>query len=95
MSRDMAMSNACCDGRAGRVAGFLALAATPCFAGMALYTGPLDGAPLICSMSLLGGMAPMYLLMALFHAAPWVRLTERHVAQAQHTLRCRAAENQR
>jgi hypothetical protein len=62
---------------------------------MALYTGPLDGAPLICSMSMLGGMAPMYLLMALFHAAPWMRLAERHVAQAQHAWRCRAAENRR
>ena len=72
-------SDACCDGRAGSLAGLLAFAAPPCFLGLALYTGPMDGAPLICSMSLLSGMAPMYLLMALFHAAPWVLLAERCV----------------
>ena len=94
MSREPA-PDACCDGRAGSLAGFLAFAATPCFGGMALYTGPMEGAPLICSMSMLGGMAPMYLLMALFHAAPWVRLAERHVAQAQHRWHCRTAQNQR
>ena len=27
-----------------------------------------------------GGMAPMYALMALFHAAPWVRLVGRQPA---------------
>jgi hypothetical protein len=95
MSRDTTPSDGHCDGKAGGVAGFLALAATPCFVVMALCTGPLDDAPLICSMSPFGGMAPMYLLMALFHAAPWMRLVERCVAEAQHAWRCRATENQR
>jgi hypothetical protein len=56
----------------------LSLAAAPTFAIMALVTavsgGPLDA---ICSASPLGGMAPMYLLMAAFHTAPWLRLLSR------------------
>ena len=58
---------------------FLSLAAAPTFATMALLTavggGPLD---MLCSAapgaSPLTGMVPMYLLMAAFHSAAWLRL---------------------
>lgn len=59
--------------------GRLHLAATPTFAAMALLTSVAGGGshdPL-CSVSgasMLTGMVPMYLLMSLFHAAPWLRL---------------------
>ena len=46
---------------ARRLAGWLALAATPTFAGMAVLT------------ALLGGMVPMYLLMSAFHAGAWLQ----------------------
>ena len=58
----------------------LSLAAAPTFAIMALLTGVLGGgAPdVLCSAaqdaSPLSGMAPMYLLMSVFHAAPWLEL---------------------
>ncbi|WP_225769822.1 hypothetical protein [Inquilinus sp. Marseille-Q2685] len=62
-------------------AGWLHLAATPTFAFMALVTGLSGGeADVLCSaagLSPLGGMVPMYLLMSVFHAAPWLRLTAR------------------
>ena len=46
---------------------------------MALLTGVGGGPPdLFCSAahgaSPLSGMAPMYLLMSAFHAAPWLKL---------------------
>lgn len=54
-------------GRRGR-ADWLSLAAAPTFAAMALLTAMTgtahDGA----------GMPTMYLLMALFHLAPWLKL---------------------
>lgn len=59
------------------MAGWLALAAAPTFAGMALLTSggaadmrclsAPDGSPL-------NGMALMYLLMSVFHATPWLKL---------------------
>ena len=62
-----------------RAANWLSLAASPTFALMALQTICFgDGqADLLCSTvgaSPLGGMVPMYLLMAAFHATPWLRL---------------------
>ena len=58
------------------VADSLSLLAAPTFAAMALVTAigasPLDA---FCSGSPLGGMAPMYLLMSFFHAAPWFRFS--------------------
>lgn len=53
----------------------LSLAAAPVFATMALLTwasGATD--PLCGGGSALRGMVPMYLLMGLFHATPWLKL---------------------
>ena len=63
-------------GVARAAAEWLGLAATPTFATMALVTAALGGAEPLCSAhgSLIGGMAPMYLLMSAFHAGPWLRL---------------------
>ena len=59
---------------------WLGLAAAPTFAIMALLTGVLGGGPqdMLCSaardVSSLSGMVPMYLLMSVFHLAPWLKL---------------------
>jgi hypothetical protein len=66
-------------------ADWLCLSAAPTFATMALLTGVLGGGPpyLLCSAvqdsSPLSGMILMYLLMSVFHSAPWVKLMSRHV----------------
>ncbi|MHC4052852.1 hypothetical protein [Bradyrhizobium sp. 25ACV] len=64
---------------ARHLAKWLALAATPTFAIMAVLTTVrgADAADLLCAAgqgSLLGGMVPMYLLMSAFHSAAWLRL---------------------
>jgi hypothetical protein len=59
--------------------GWLSLAATPTFVVMTLLSGPPSG-PLggLCAVqSPFDGMATMYALMAVFHAAPWLRLVAR------------------
>ncbi|MDT8757542.1 hypothetical protein MZO42_02425 [Sphingomonas psychrotolerans] len=58
-----------------RAADWLTLAAAPAFALMALLAA-LDHSPaaMLCGGARVGGMAAMYLLMSLVHAAPWLRL---------------------
>ncbi|MCK1741729.1 hypothetical protein IVA80_12805 [Bradyrhizobium sp. 139] len=64
---------------ARHLARWLALAATPTFAIMAVVTAMLGNgaADMLCTAghgSVLGGMVPMYLLMSAFHASAWLRL---------------------
>ncbi len=64
------------------IAKWLHLAATPTFAVIALSMLVLDGGPpnSLCGGAggfALDGMAPMYLLMAVFHLAPWLTLVVR------------------
>jgi hypothetical protein len=59
--------------------GWLSLAATPTFVVMMLLSGPASGG--LCAVrSPFDGMAAMYALMAVFHAAPWLRLLARRPA---------------
>jgi hypothetical protein len=64
-------------------ADWLCLAAAPTFAVMALLTGVQSSGPpdIFCSAmhdaSPLGGMVPMYVLMAAFHLSPWLKLISR------------------
>ena len=62
-----------------RKADWLALAACPTFAAMALVTAVSGDSAMsmICTpghgVSLITGMVPMYALMSVFHVAPWLR----------------------
>ena len=59
------------------MAEWLSLAAAPTFALMALLTKVLGGDMLCSAASPLSGMVPMYLLMSVFHASPWLKLIAR------------------
>ncbi len=58
---------------------------------MALLTAVIGGGamemrcPAPPVTALLGGMAPMYLLMSAFHAAPWLRLMSCRRSRANET----------
>ncbi len=64
-------------------ANWLCLAAAPAFVIMALLTGVSGGGqmgmtcPMAQDASPLSGMVPMYLLMSVFHSAPWLKLIAR------------------
>lgn len=69
------------DGRFG-LPEWLHLAATPTFALMALLTAVSGEAHSMTCLGMAGstpleGMGLMYLLMGVFHAAPWLRLASR------------------
>lgn len=72
-------------GRATALGGanWLCLAAAPTFAIMALLAAVPGGGPpdMLCSTahdaSRLSGMVPMYVLMSVFHSAPWLKLVFR------------------
>ena len=68
----------------GSAAERLSLAAAPTFALMALLSalggGPAERLCLAAASWPLGGMVPMYLLMSLFHLAPWLRWISRRDA---------------
>jgi len=71
------------------VAKWLRLAAAPTFAIMALLAIAFDSGAAngLCSATgslWPGGMAPMYLLMGVFHLAPWLKLISRRRNVAQH-----------
>jgi len=76
---------------ASGAAGWLSLAAAPTFAIMALWTGLFSGHPDMLCMAMQGsspmsGMTLMYLLMSLFHAAPWLRLISSQRSGVRRTL---------
>lgn len=59
---------------------WLSLAAAPVFAVMAVVSGSDGGSMPGMAMpepSPLGGMAAMYVLMSIFHMAPWLKLVSR------------------
>jgi len=60
---------------------WLSLAAAPIFAMMALTVvfggGPVEAICSVAGAPPLGGMVPMYLLMSVFHSAPWIKLISR------------------
>jgi hypothetical protein len=74
-----------------RIVAWLRISATPTFAAMAILTRlpSDDGTRMICGVepsSLLAGMAPMYLLMSLFHSAPWLKLIGNRVSRKSRRL---------
>lgn len=76
------------DATAFGAADWLSLAAAPAFAIMALLTAAHGGpADILCSAGHdglpLNGMSLMYLLMSVFHSAPWLKLIASRRAAAR------------
>jgi hypothetical protein len=91
-----AIGDANCDDEGGTaprdLARWLCLAASPAFAIMALMTGVLGGSPMDMLGSAghgspLAGMVPMYILMSVFHSAPWLRLISGRRSRVHQSLR--------
>ena len=78
---------------ASGAAGWLALAAAPAFAILALWTGLSGSQPGMLCMGMQGAsplneMALMYALMGIFHAAPWMKLvSSRRIGALRSELR--------
>jgi hypothetical protein len=77
---------------ASGAAGWLGLAAAPTFAVMALWTGLFSGQSDMLGMPMQdsspkSGMTLMYLLMSVFHTAPWLRLISSRRALGESTRR--------
>jgi hypothetical protein len=74
----------------------ISLAAMPVFVAMALATG-LGGGEMAdmpgMATSPLNGMALMYLLMAVFHAAPWLKLISKRRMPQIHGAQCKETES--
>ena len=76
-----------------RAAVWLSLAAAPTFLIMALATRILDAAPsdILCTAihgaPPLCGMTTMYLLMGVFHSAPWLKMLARGANQCSRNAR--------
>ena len=68
---------------------WLSLAATPVFAVMAVVSGGDGGGMpgmVMPEPSPLGGMTAMYVLMSIFHMAPWLKLVARRRNSARTAL---------
>ena len=64
---------------------WLSFAAAPVFAIMALVSGGGD-MPGMAMSSPLNGMAAMYVLMSVFHAAPWLALLRGRSSSTHHLI---------
>jgi hypothetical protein len=82
--KDETASDAVC-GDARMASDLICLAAAPVFAVMALATGFGGAMPDMEMASPLNGMAAMYGLMSVFHAAPWLRLIARRRNSSPHS----------
>jgi len=73
-----------------RIAVWLGIAAAPTFTAMAILTSSLSGdrMGMVCGVEpfSLTGMAPMYLLMSLFHSAPWLKLISNRLSRERGRL---------
>lgn len=76
---------------ASSAARLLSLAATPTFAVMAIWAGLIEPQHAIIRIamqhaSLVDGMALMYALMSIFHAAPWLKWLFRQRSEGSNPL---------
>ena len=87
MHKTMSESANSAAGAGHRPVALLTLVATPVFAIMGLVTAVMGGLDrnILCSAgqdsSPLNGMVPMYVLMSLFHSAPWLMLVRSGISK--------------